>query len=75
MKNVQNPGGFVLTSTPFSRNADSLFKADENSNQSNHPAASTILKYDYCLPPENKEVLQNTREENMFLMKNKSNAA
>ena len=75
MKNIQNLGGFVLTSKPYSKDAGNVLKQDENiTSPGDHYAASTILKYDYCLPPGEPQVKQQARKK-MFLMKDKSNAA
>jgi len=54
MKNMQNTnGGFILTSISYSNQK----RNDYNHSllQTSAETKRTITKYDYCLPPEEKE--------------------
>lgn len=71
MKSIQNLGGFVLTSTPFR-------KAGKDINDSgNNP--SSILKFDYCIPPDDDIVFKQRKKiaskGQELIMNKKSNAA
>lgn len=77
MKNIQNLGGFVLISSPFSKTGNNIDGIDA-------AGSSAILKYDYCVPPteENMEkqrrknnTVPGTLESDTYRMKKRNNAA
>lgn len=55
MKNMQNSNsGFILTSLSFNNNDKSKY-ASGHFNDVPGETKKVIMKYDYCLPPEEKE--------------------
>ena len=72
MKNIQNLGGFVLISSPFSKTGSNIPGTDTGS-------SSAILKYDYCIPPAEENTVKQRKKSittgNALLMKKSSNAA
>lgn len=56
MKNMQiSNSGFVLTSLSFNGNGKNKF-SPAPTNENNGETKKVIMKYDYCLPPEEKKI-------------------